>query len=191
MREEEYKDVIGYEGLYQVSNKGNVKSLNYRHTGKERILKLRKNNRGYLQVFLYKEGKAKVYKVHRLVATAFIPNPNNLEQVNHIDEVKTNNIVENLEWCTREYNYHYGTRIRRVAEANTGNPKLSKALINNPKLSKPVIGINKVSGLIVEFPSTHEASRQTGISQGNIAQCCKGKLKSAGGFYWMYAEEEN
>lgn len=201
MREEEYKDVIGYEGLYQVSNKGNVKSLerkvwNSRGRGfymtvPERILKPIKTGSGYLQVDLSKDGKIKRHLIHRLVAEAFIPNTENLEQVNHIDEDKTNNCVENLEWCTREYNNNYGTRIRRIAEANTGNPKLSKANTNNPKLSKPVISISKVSGLIVEYPSTQEASRQTGTHQGSIVECCKGRQKSAGGFYWMYAEGED
>ena len=193
MEEKEiWKDIEGYEGLYEVSNYGRVKSLgNGKSTNKnnckERILKPRKNRYGYLQVGLYKEGKVKRPCIHRLVAEAFIPNTENLEQVNHIDEDKTNNCVENLEWCTREYNNNYGTRIRRIAEANTGNPKLSKALTNHPKLSKPVIGIDKVSGLIVEFKSTYDAERITGTHHSDISKCCKGKLKSCGGFYWMYA----
>lgn len=193
--EEEYRDIEGYEGLYQVSNLGNVKSLermkwNGRGYQKvpERILKPRKNGYGYLQVNLNKEGKKSTYRVHRLVAEAFLENSENLPEVNHKDECKTNNNVSNLEWCTREYNINFGTRNKRVAESNTGNPKMSKALTNNPKKSKPVIGINKVSGLILEFPSAMEAERQTGTHQGHICKCCKGKLKSAGGFYWMYSD---
>ena len=178
MREEEWRDVVGYEGLYQVSSKGRVKSLNYRRTGKEKVLKLGKDNNGYLTVGLHKEGKVKWCTVHRLVATAFIPNIENLPEVNHIDECKTNSNVENLEWCTREYNISYGTKNKRAAEANTGKPKLSK----------PVIAISKESGLIMEYPSVREASRQTGISNGNIVNCCKGKRKSCGGYYWMYSE---
>ena len=178
MREEEYKDVIGYEGLYQVSNKGNVKSLErtvwngrgyYKTT--ERILKSFDDGHGYLQVILWKGGKSKTCKVHRLVAEAFLENTDNLPEVNHIDEDKTNNNVQNLEWCTRKYNINYGTRTE--------------------KTSKPVIGINKTSGLIVEFSSIMEAERVLGINNGHIVKCCKGKIKSIGGFYWMYAEGED
>lgn len=197
---EEYRDMVGYEGLYMVSNKGNVKSLErkvwngrgrgFYMTVPERILKPIKTGNGYLQVDLSKDGKIKRHLIHRLVAEAFIPNPNNLEQVNHRDECKTNNNVENLEWCSSKYNCNYGTRIRRITEANIGNPKLSRANTNNPKLSKPVIAIDKVSGLILEYPSTQEASRQTGTHQGSIVACCKGRKKSAGNYYWMYADQE-
>lgn len=175
MREEEYKDVIGYEGKYQVSNLGNVKSLNYNRTGKERILKAGKSGRGYLYVILFKGGKGKPYTVHRLVAEAFIPNPQGLPEVNHISEDKEDNRVSNLEWCSHIDNCSYGTRNRRIAEKN----------------SKPIYGINKVSGLITEFKSTMEAERITGINHGNIVSCLKGRLKTAGNFYWMYAEGED
>ena len=110
-----WKDIEGYENLYQVSNLGRVKSLNYNHTGKEKIMKAKKD-KGYLRVQLYKDGKPKFYSVHRLVATSFLPNPNNLSQVNHIDEDKSNNIVDNLEWCSAKYNSNYGTRIQRIVE---------------------------------------------------------------------------
>ena len=93
---EEWRDIIEYEGLYQISNKGRVKSLGNNKNRKEKILSLKPIN-GYMRVFLYKNGKPKPYSVHRLVAIAFIPNPNNYPEVNHIDEDKTNNIVENLE----------------------------------------------------------------------------------------------
>ena len=198
---EEWREIEGFKGLYQVSNLGRVKSLErkvWNSRGKgyymivpERIMKPIKTKNGYLQVDLCKDGKIKRHLIHRLVAEAFLENTNNLPEVNHISEDKEDNRVSNLEWCSSKYNCNYGTRIRRRAEANTGNPKLSKANTNNPKLSKPVIGINKISGLIVEYPSTQEASRQTGTHQGSIVACCKGRYKSAGGFYWMYAEEEN
>lgn len=177
---EEWRDIEGYEGLYQVSNTGKVKSLNYRKTGKEKILKPYDNGYGYLKVKLCKDGKDTSCKVHRLVAQAFLENPDDLPEVNHKNEDKTDNRVENLEWCNRSYNVNHGTRNKRVAEKN----------INNSKTSKPVIGINKVSGLIVEFPSLCEASRQTGIDHGHICHCLKGRLKSAGGFYWIYSESE-
>ena len=161
---EEWRDIKGYEGKYMVSNLGRVKSLNYRRTGKEKIMKGVPDGHGYLQVKLWKDGKDKKYMINRLVAQAFLPNPNNLPEVNHIDKDKTNNKVENLEWCTTQYNVEY-----------------SKA--------KAVIGIDKVSGLILKFPSIMEAERQTGISNKHICDCLKGRQKSTGGFYWFYASD--
>ena len=102
-----YKDIEGFEGLYQVSNLGRVKSLNYNHTGKEGVLTPALNSYGYCKVSLWKNGKMRVKSIHRLVADAFIDNPNNLPCVNHINGVKTDNSVENLEWCTyKENNAH-------------------------------------------------------------------------------------
>ena len=161
---EEWRDIKGYEGKYMVSNLGRVKSLNYRRTGKEKIMEGVDNGKGYLYVALWKDGKYKSCRINRLVAQAFLENPQNLPEVNHKNEDKTDNRVENLEWCSRQYNIEY-----------------SKA--------KAVIGINKVSGLILEFPSASEASRQMGISQGSITMCCQGKgYKSAGGYVWFYAD---
>ena len=167
---EEWRPVVGYEGLYEVSNMGNVKSLNYRRTGKEGILKASKTGNGYQKVQLFKDGKGKFYKVHQLVATAFCENPHGFKEVNHIDEDKTNNCADNLEFCSRSYNINYGTR--------------------NQKTSKPVISIDKRTGLILEFVSSKEASRQTDIDQSHITACCKGKRKSAGGFAWYYTDTE-
>ena len=101
---EEWRDIQGYEGLYMVSNLGRVKSLNYHRTGKERIMKPSDNGHGYLFVVLCKDGKDKNCRINRLVAQAFLPNPDNLPEVNHKDENKYNNCVENLEWCDRSYN---------------------------------------------------------------------------------------
>ena len=171
MEEKEiWKDIEGFEGMYQISNRGNVKSLNYNKTGKERILKPNKVSHGYLQVQLHQDGKAKNYYVHRLVAAAFCDNPHGFKEVNHIDEDKTNNCADNLEFCSKSYNNNYGTRNKRIAE----------------KRSKPVIAIDKRTGLILEFLSALEAEKETGINNGNIIKCCKGKLNSCGGFYWMY-----
>ena len=122
---------------------------------------------------LSSNGKSKYYAVHRLVASAFIPNPNNYPCVNHKSEVKTDNRVDNLEWCTQEYNINYGTR----------NEKASKAL------SKPIVQIHK-SGLIIGvYDSTRQIERELNINHGSISQCCNGKLNSAGGFKWEYLEE--
>lgn len=166
--QEIFKDIEGYEGLYQISNFGNVKSLRF---GKEKILKERTIN-GYLAVNLHKDGKKKSYLVHRLVASAFLPNPNNLLQVNHIDEVKTNNRVDNLEWCSAKYNVNYGLRMQRFIESNT----------NNPKISKKVICIE--TGKI--YPSTCEVERELGFYQTHISAACRGKYKTAYGFHWRY-----
>lgn len=152
---ESWKDIEGYEGLYQVSNCGRVKSLKF---GKEKFLKLRKYGRGYLSVDLCKDGKVKPFKVHGLVAIAFIPNTENKPQVNHKDENKENNCVWNLEWCTNQYNKEYSSGKKILC-----------------------VETNKV------YPSAHEVERQTGINSGNIIKCCKGKLKTTGGYHWQYA----
>ena len=184
--EEIWRDIKEYEGKYQVSNTGNVKSLErMKWNGKgyqkipEKILEGYDNGHGYLYVSLCKEGKVKQYRINRLVAMAFIENPDNLPEVNHKDENPKNNCVDNLEWCTRLYNNTYNGRAKKVG----------KKQINDPKKSKPVIGINKVSGLILEFPSAMEASRQTGIDQRRINDCLKGRQKSAKGFYSFYASD--
>ena len=171
MKGEIWKPVRNYKGLYEVSNKGRVKSLNYRHTGKEGIMKPHDNGRGYLQVQLCKDGKYKRYLVHVLVATAFLDNADNLPEVNHKDEDKTNNCVENLEYCSKLYNCNYGTR--------------------NKKISKPVFSVDKKSGLIMWWQSAHEAERALGINNGNIIKCCKGKIKSVGGHIWFYADDDD
>ena len=125
--EEEWKDIKGYEGRYQISSFGRVKSLNYRCTGREKILDFKStNSRGYVIAKLCKEGKVKSYTVHKLVAEAFIPNPNNYKEINHRDENKINNHVSNLEWCTRKYNCNYGTRNKRVSKSHKGKTKGSK-----------------------------------------------------------------
>lgn len=169
METEIFRDVEGYEGLYQISNEGIVKSIWF---GKERILKPRKDRGGYYTVGFWKDRKLKWYKVHRLVATAFIPNPDNLPQVNHKDECKTNNTVENLEWCTQEYNNNYGVR----------NEKATKTQINDHKKSKPVLCVE--TGVV--YPSTHEVYRQLGYSDSHISKCCNGRLKTAYKYHWKY-----
>lgn len=169
---EEWKNIKGYPN-YKISNIGRVKSLNYRNTGEERILKGCKTKNGYLQVNLFKEGKVKNFKVHRLVASVFIPNPNNLCEINHIDEDKTNNCVENLEWCNRIYNLNYGSRIERTAKAN----------------SIPILQFTKDGEFVRKWDSSIQVERELGIDNSGIIRCCKGKYKSAGGFVWGYADD--
>lgn len=155
MVKEEWRDIEGYPN-YRVSNYGRIKSLNYRNTGKEHILKPKTNTAGYLRVYLMKEGKGKNFQVHRLVAMAFIPNPHNYPQVNHKTENPLRNFIyinedgtvdfekSELEWCTAQYNTNYGTRNKRAAEAKKGKKlseetkrKLSVAL-KGRKLSEEV-----------------------------------------------------
>ena len=176
--EEIWKEIVGYDGLYQISNLGRVKSLGNNKTKKEKILKSSVDGDGYLFVKLYKNRKFKSFIVHRLVAEAFIQNPNNLPQVNHKDENKQNNCVQNLEWCTVKYNVNYGTRNKRVAEKST-----------NGKLSKPVLQIDKTTNeVIAEFPSTNEVERQLGFANTHISKCCKNKPhhNTAYGYKWKY-----
>ena len=174
-----WKNIKGYEGLYQISDKGEVRSLNYRNTGRVQVLKPNKNNCGYLQVLLCKNGKMKRYLVHRLVAEAFLPNPSNLPQINHKDENPLNNCVENLEFCDSRYNNNFGTRNQRIAEKLTG--------VYNTKKSKPVRQYDLQGNFIKEFPSTHEVQRKFGYNQGNISSACNGKRQTANGYRWSYA----
>lgn len=165
-----WKDIYGFP-YYQVSNLGRVRSFKF---GNERILKQSKNSWGYLYVGLSKNGKQYMKRVHRLVAQAFLPNPQNLSQVNHKDENKENCKVDNLEWCNSSFNINYLSRNNRVAKA----------------LSKKVLQYSIESVLIKEWLSTCEIERQLGFSQANISKCCRGERKTAYGFIWRYKNEE-
>lgn len=164
---EEWRDIKGYEGLYQISNLGRVKSLGNNKSKKEKILKPRKTC-GYLNVVLSKEGKRNSYQVHRLVAQSFIPNLNNYKEINHKDENKSNNCIENLEWCTREYNVNYGTRIQRASD------KMKYS--DNPRARKvQCITTGK------KFNCIKEASEYYLLkNKENITRCCQGKRNYCG-----------
>lgn len=183
-----FKPKKDYEGLYEVSNLGRVKSLGNGNSNnsKPKLLKLNKTKKGYLRVQLCKDGKGKKFLVHRLVAETFLPNPNNLPQVNHIDENKENNFAGtpendykdgNLEWCSNEYNHNYGKRNENAANANT-----------NGKCSKKVLQFTLDGIFIREWPSTQECGRN-GFNQGHVWACCNGERKSHKGFKWMYADD--
>ena len=157
------KDVIGYEGLYQVTSCGKVWSYK---SGK--FLKPVKDKVGYSIVGLHKDGEQKKYYIHRLVAMTYIPNPDNLPQVNHKDENKENNALPNLEWCDQKYNINYGSHNKRMAKS----------------LSKPVF----CEELNRKFDGARIAARELGLDQSHITQCCKGKQKTTGGYHWRYAD---
>lgn len=177
-----WKNIPGYEGLYMVSNLGRVKSLpRYQDNhGKPQfregaIKPQYDNGKGYLAVNLYKNGKGSFRYVHILVATAFIPNPKSLPQVNHKDENKANNCVNNLEWCSALYNLTYGTARARTS-AKTRNHK---------KTSKPIGQYSLTGELLRVFPSLREAER-AGYNSSSISKACRGIYNQTDGFKWKY-----
>ena len=157
----EWRDIEGYEGLYKVSEYGDVMAIK---NGKKKIISQSKNNVGYIKVNLYKNGNHKTALVHRLVATAFCEGADYFTEVNHIDEDKTNNHYSNLEWCTREYNVNYGTR--------------------NEKQAKKVrcVELNTI------FSSVNEAANYISRDQASVSDCLRGKTKTSGGYHWEYVD---
>lgn len=184
MVNEIFVDVLGYEGLYRISNQGKVYSVK-----NKKFLKPYSDKNNYLRVGLHKDGEHKIYLVHRIVASAFIPNPLNYKEVNHKSEIKTDNRVENLEWCNRKYNINYGSRTERTLQNPNYKATREKALkAAKEKTSKKVLQFTKQGEFVKEYPSTSEASKQTRINQGNISNCCNGKLHSAGKFLWRFKD---
>ncbi|MGJ7024974.1 NUMOD4 domain-containing protein [Petrimonas sulfuriphila] len=180
-----WKDIVGFENMYQISNYGNVKSLerivpfgrSYR-TIKERIVNKYDNGKGYLYVKLYKKHKETDKYVHRLVAESFLINPNEYPQVNHIDENKQNNMVENLEWCSVSYNIKY---------ANGMNKRLTTRIKNGAKTAeRPVLQFSLNGDFIKEFKSAYQANRELNIHEPNIRESIKRKNGTCGGFRWVY-----
>ena len=159
---ETFVEIEGFE-KYEVSNLGRVRNIK-----SGRILKPFPNRGGYLRHKLYGYGKKKNLPLHRIIATAFIDNPDGKPCVNHIDENKLNNDLSNLEWCTVKENNIHGTRTKRAAE----------------KCFKKVIQLDLNDNVLNEFESMRQAERETGVSVGNISSCCNGKTKSAGGYKW-------
>ncbi len=167
---EEWRTIEGFEN-YEVSNLGRVRRVEY--------IKQREDFNGYPIVNLYKGGEGKTAKVHRLVAQAFIPNPDNLSQVNHKNENKADNRVINLEWCSLLYNVRYGTGIERRSHKRT--------LLRNGTSSKSVIQYDLQGNYIAEYPSAKEAARRLSLKiSSNITRCCKNQRKTAYSFKWKY-----
>ena len=164
MNNEIWKDIPGYENLYQISNLGRVKSLSRKWSPKENILKAKGGAEIYLHVSLWKNRKSTHLYIHKCVAQVFIPNPNNFKYVNHKDENKKNNVISNLEWCDAKYNANYGTR----------NIRISNKQKNNIAKSYPVLQYDLSGNFISEYPSIMEAHRQTGFSVNAIRIMCEG-----------------
>ena len=163
---EVWRDIEGYEGLYQVSDHGQVKSLRY-----DKIMKPVLNEvNGYLRVMMTgKEGRKNEY-IHKLVAKTFIPNPHNLPEVNHKCEDRLDNRVSQIEWCNRAYNCNYGNRVK-------GSKKV-----------KPVAIVSDSGTIQKVFKNATEAERETGVERRLIGFCCQGRTKTAGGLKWRYLE---
>lgn len=183
MNKEEWRGVVGYEGMYEVSNLGRIRSLNRvvsrsdgeRRNIKGKILKTRIDKHGYERIDLKINGKSKLWLVHRIVAMAFIEKKKGCNYIDHIDGNRSNNLPSNLRWCTISENNTYPIAIanRRKAACDLE--------IKVAQYTKDMVLINSFSG-------ANEAKRQTGIWNGHITECCQGKRKTAGGYIWKYAK---
>ena len=181
---EVWQDIPDYEGLYQASTYGRIKSVERicvrgrggAQTLPEKLLKF-SIRRGYCAVHLCKNGMVKTFAVHKIIALTFLPNYFNLPCINHKSEVKTSNQVWNLEWCTTYYNNNYGSRNIRSKETQQKNPKLGKIVKQFSLEGK----------LVATYQSTGQAARENGFSKGNIINACLGKYKQRYGFIWRYA----
>ena len=190
-----WKDIHGYEGQYQVSNLGRVRSLD-RIAPKGKSLKgaIRKQfinkKTGYCYVNLCKNAKSNNILVHRLVASAFIDNSEHKETVNHINEIKTDNRAENLEWMSLDENLHYGSHFERskknkIAPKGELHPNYGKFGSNANTHKGKVIGVNKKDpNDVIEFDTAATAARILKVSSGQLCDAINGKAKSCGGYYW-------
>lgn len=174
-RTETWRPVKGLEGFYEVSDLGNVRSLNYHNWGIVKNLTPVPDKDGYLRVCLSMNGRQYNRMVHRMVAMVFLDNPDNLPQINHINEDKTDNRVCNLEWCTCEYNNNHGTRNERVSK-NKQNTNCRR-----------VLQLDLAGNLIREWDSLHEVNRQLGFDVAHIGRVCNGLKKTGYGFKWQFA----
>lgn len=177
-----WKQIDGFP-RYMISSFGRVKSLKEKEV---RILKPNKTKFGYLQARLFRNGISHTKYIHRLVAKAFINNPDCLPQVNHKNEVKTDNHASNLEWCACRYNLIYGTRIERMSKSLTGR-KLNVKV--TARMSKPVKQLTMDGHLIKVWRSTREAARN-GFNQSEISKCCRNKSRKHHGYRWQFYKEE-
>jgi hypothetical protein len=186
---EVWKDIIGYDGLYQVSNFGNVRSLDRLIDGRNGRFYMRKGSNlstntsgnNYVHVLLRINNKSKPFSVHRLVASHFIDNADNLPEVNHKDEIRKNNHVDNLEWCTRKYNVNYGTGIER-RKNNTNYKEIAELKC------KKVLQFDFLGNFIKAWRSISDASKGSGCSRESIGDSIKGSYKGLSLYVWRLAE---
>lgn len=184
--EEIWKPINGYEGLYEVSNMGRVKSLpktveqyyGYKITN-ERMLKQSPDRKGYMMAWLYKNKKRKTMKVYRLVANAFIPNPESKPQIDHINAINTDNRACNLRWCTGKENFHNPISYRRNSESKFGRKNHN---------AKSVVQLSLDGIPIRIWDCINDVKRELGFHHSHISQCCSGKRNVAYGFIWKYAD---
>ena len=193
MIEEIWKDIEGYENLYQVSTMGNVKSLNFNKTSIEKILKPRDNGNGYLTVCLWKNNAYKHKYIHRLVCETFLPNPENKPCIDHVNCVRSDNRLENLRWAT--YTENLTNPITRKRNSDThreiyqgeNNPNYgNRGKLNS--LSKPIVQLDLFGNIINLWHSAKDAERECGFDASTITKCCKGKKQTHKGFKWMYLD---
>jgi hypothetical protein len=175
-----WKEIDGYSGCYLISDEGDVYS-----NKRDKYMSPGRDKDGYLCVGLCQYGVSKMWKVHRLVALHFIPNPENRMEVNHIDGDKRNNKVYNIEWCTRSENIRHSFDMG-LRPLSTDRQRAAVSEYNKKHKIKPIRQCDK-SGVTIEvYPSLAEAAWVTKIDMKNISSCCRGKIKSAGGFVWNY-----
>lgn len=188
---EEWRIISGTDGMYEVSNTGKIRSNNYLNTGRVQELKLSHDGWGYLRVRIIRNGKRRTQKVHRLVAEAFIPNPDNLPQVNHLDGVHDNNNADNLEWCTASRNvkhaYDSGLKEKnREYARKRGKEELLPILLDRiDKMKMPIIATNIETGEVIHFESQMSAARGLGVSQSQIRKVLLGEKDSAHGYVFV------
>lgn len=177
---ERWKEIKGYEGLYEISDLGRIKNII-----KNKFKAPNKNKNGYLYVDLWKNNKSKKYTIHRLVATTFIENINNFCDVNHKDGNKSNNNVDNLEWCDRSYNLKeaYRLKLRTPSKAMLG--RKGKLCPNSKKINQ----YDKQGNLIRLWYSSMDIERELKIPHTNISACCLNKTKTCKGYIWRFANE--
>lgn len=170
MVDEKWKIIDGYDGKYEISNYGLVKNKNFKRSGFEKLLALR-TVKGYIMVGLYKNGKQKLEYVHRLVGKYFLENTFNYPEINHKDECKSNNCVENLEWCDRTYNINYGTAVFRCGKSK----------------SKPILQYDLDGGLVKRWDRIRDAGRN-GYNSSTISKCCRNIKHTHKGYVWKYED---
>ena len=200
---EEWRDVVGFEGYYVVSNLGRIATLSHTviytsiydgvevkktFNAKQCLRKLRRGKHGYMECTLRDSKRIKLMKVHRIVAEAFIPNSQNLPSVNHKDEDKTNNKVENLEWCTCLYNDNYGTRNKKLKKSVSNAHK--NGLYDNAYRTrrKPIIGISLLDNTTIFFEKLSDLAKQ-GFERHLVSKCCRNLRRDYKGYKWMFLSD--